>query len=167
VVLNLLSSEDLQALGSGVRQAQIRKWVVVRLFKDAMNQGGLLNASDVAAILRISTASVSRTIKEHERQTGEVVPRRATVHDMGPTITHKATICRKVIVEGRSIDEAARETLHSPEAVSRYVQDYRRVLACLKQGLSVRQSAYATGMSESLVSEYQRLIEQYGDQHES
>jgi hypothetical protein len=166
VVLNLLTFEDLQALGSGVRQVQLRKRVVVRLFKEAMNQGGVLSLSDVAAILRISSASVARCIQEHERQTGEVLPRRATVHDMGPTITHKATICRKVVVEGCSVEETARQTQHSPEAVSRYVQDYRRVLTCVKQGLSVQQSAYATGMSESLVREYQRLIQQYGDGHE-
>jgi hypothetical protein len=109
---------------------------------------------------------VNRCIHEHERETGEVVPRRATVHDMGPTITHKAAICRKVIMEGRSIEETARLTQHSPEAVGRYVQDYRRVLTCLKQGFSVQQSAYATGMSESLVREYQRLAEQFGDPHE-
>ena len=165
VVLNLLSTEDLQAIGSGVGPSQIRKWVIVRLFKDAMSQGGLLSASDVAAILRISPATVNSCVKQHERETGEVVPRRATLHDMGPTITHKAVICRKVIVEGRSIEEAARETQHSPEAVSHYVQDYRRVLTCLKEGLNIHQAAYATGMSESLVREYQRLAEQYGDSH--
>ena len=166
VVLNLLTSEDLQAVGSELKRAQNRKWVAVRLFKEAMQQGGVLSSSDVGAILRISPALVNRFIKEHERETGEVVPRRATVHDMGPTITHKATICRKVIVEGRSVEQVARETQHSPEAVSRYVQDYRRVITCLKQGLSVQQSAYATGMSKSLVGEYQRLAQQYGDRHE-
>ncbi len=166
VVLNLLSFEDLQALASKVSRAQLRKWVVVRLFKEAMNQGAVLSLSDVAAILRISTASVARCIHAHERDTGEVVPRRATVHDMGPTITHKAAICRRVIVEGHSIEETARLTQHSPEAVSRYVQDYRRVQVCLKQGLSVQQSAYAMGMSESLVREYQQLAQQYGDGHE-
>jgi DNA-binding CsgD family transcriptional regulator len=46
------------------------------------------------------------------------------------------------------------------------VQDYRRVQVCLKQGLSVQQSAYAMGMSESLVREYQQLAQQYGDGHE-
>jgi DNA-binding CsgD family transcriptional regulator len=124
-----------------------------------------LSLNDVAAILRISPDSVSSYIKEYERDTGEIVPRRATVHDMGPTITHKATICRKVIVEGHSIEETARLTQHSPEAVTRYVTDYRRVLACLKEGLSVQQSAYAAGMSVSLVREYQRLAEQYGELH--
>jgi hypothetical protein len=166
VVLNLLTSEDLQARDSGVGRPQIRKWVVVRLFKEAMRQGGVLSSDDVAAILRIDRTLVNRCIKEHERETGEVVPRRATVHDMGPTITHKAIICRKVIVDGRSIEEAARETQHSPEAVSRYVLDYRRVLACLKQGLNVQQSAYATGMSVALVREYQKLGEQFGDPDE-
>lgn len=165
VILNLLTQEDIQAFSSGVDRTQIRTWVTVRLFKDAMSQGGVLSVSDVAAILRVSPGSVSKSLKKHEQETGEVVPRRATVHDMGPTVTHKGTICRKVIVEGRSIEQAARETQHSPEAVSRYVQDYRRVRACLQEGMNVEQCAFATGMSQPLVHEYIRLAEEYGDSH--
>jgi hypothetical protein len=36
----------------------------------------------------------------------------------------KKQICYRVIVQGKSIETAARETNHSPEAITRYVKDY-------------------------------------------
>jgi DNA-binding CsgD family transcriptional regulator len=77
---------------------------------------------------------------------------------MGPSITHKKQICYKVIVQGKSIETAARETGHSPEAVTRYVKDYKRILACLNRGLSPRDTAFIAKVSENLVYEYMNLI---------
>lgn len=161
VLLEAVNLEDIQDLLGGVKKRERRKKVIVRLFAQAKQQGGVLTGVDVAAIVGVAPATVSRYVREHESLTGKLVPRRGTVHDLGPSITHKRQICRRVILEGASLEETARATNHSPEAVTRYVQDYRRVHACLKGGLTIPQTAYATKMSKKLVREYQDLMREH------
>lgn len=158
VVLRVRTDEDIRDKLAGERAKTIRQNVTVRLFEDAKRQGGVLTQVDVAAILGLSPATISRYVRERERETGAMIPRRGTVHDMGPSVTHKREICRMVIVEGRTIEQTARDTRHSPEAVTRYVQDFRRVYACLEYGLSVDQTAFTAKMSKKLVGEYKDLI---------
>lgn len=157
VLLDVVSPQDIEDCLRGVSYKEIRQKAAVRLFRQAKEQGGVLSGADVASIMRLNACTVWRYVHEHEKHSNEVVPRRGTVHDMGRSITHKRQICDRVILQGRSIEETARETHHSPEAVTRYVQDYRRVWACLKAGMGVEQAAYATAMSVRLVKEYEAL----------
>lgn len=160
VMLQAIADEDIQALVEGATRRQVRQQAAVRVCRQAHEQGGVLTLVDVGAMLQVSPTTVSRYLKEHEKEhPGELVPRRGTVHDMGPTLTHKKIICRKVIVEGMSVEQAAQQTRHSPAAVTRYVQDYRRVAACLKQGMTIQQAAYATGLPQRLATDYQELID--------
>jgi predicted transcriptional regulator len=158
VILDAVTADDLDDLIAGGKARELRKKVTVRCFEQAYAQGGVLTGVDVAALLRLSPATVFRYVKEYETEHRRLLPRRGSVHDIGPTLTHKREICRRVIVEGASIETTALETNHSPEAVTRYVQDYRRVVACLKNGFSIADTAYATKMSQRLVKEYQNLI---------
>jgi predicted transcriptional regulator len=131
------------------------------MFEQAHAQGGVLTHADVGAILHLSAPTVGHYVKEWEAEhVGQLVPRRATIHDMGPTLTHKAVIYRRVILEGQSLETAAQATRHSPAAVERYVRDYRRVQTCLHEGLSTMRTAYATGLSPQLVKQYEDLITQ-------
>ena len=162
VMLQAIAEEDIQALVEGATRRQVRQQSAVRMCGQAHAQGGVLTLADVGAILQISPPTVSRYLKEYEKDhAGHLVPRRGTIHDMGPTLTHKKIICQKVIVEGLSVEQTARQTRHSPAAVTRYVQDYRRVAACLKQGLSIKQAAYATGLPPRLAADYQELIQMH------
>ena len=163
VVLDCIRLEDIEALLAGENKRERRKHIAVRLFTQAKDQGGVLTTADVATIFRMSPATISRYIREWERDNGQLVPRRGTVHDMGPSITHKRQICYKVVVEGKSISTAARESNHSPEAVTRYVKDYKRICTCLKEGLSLRDARYVTNMSKKLSEEYLDLFEEFGD----
>jgi len=161
VLLEAVNPEDIQDLLGGVKKRERRKKLTVRLFEQAKQQGGVLTGVDVAAIVGVAPATVSRYVREQESLTGKLVPRRGTVHDLGPSITHKRQICQRVILDRCSIEETARATNHSPEAVTRYVQDYRRVHACLKGGLTLPQTAYATKMSKKLVREYEDLMREH------
>jgi hypothetical protein len=162
VLLEAVNLGDVEDLLRGAKKEQLRKKAAIRLFEQAKQQGGVLTGVDVATILGLCPATVSHYVCEHEKNTGKLVPRRGTIHDLGPSVTHKRQICRRVILEGDSIEQTARATNHSPEAVTRYVQDYRRVMACLKGGLSIGQTSYATKMTRRLVVEYQDLMrEQY------
>jgi len=160
VLLDAINMQDIEDFLKGVSRKQIREKVAVRLFEQAKEQGGVLTCVDAASIMRLSPVTISHYLKEYEKKSGELVPRRGTVHDMGPSLTHKREICRRVIVEGKSIESTARETNHSVEAVTRYVHDYRRVRACLKTGMTVDQTSYATSLSKRLVSEYKELMKE-------
>ena len=77
---------------------------------------------------------------------------------MGRSFTHKRKICYKMVVEGKSVEQIARETNHSPEAITRYIKDYKRILACLHRGLSPNETAFVVKVSQRLVYEYLNLI---------
>lgn len=55
--------------------------------------------------------------------------------------------------------QTARETGHSPEAVTRYVKGYKRILACLNKGLTPKDTAFVAKVSENLVYEYIYIAE--------
>lgn len=157
VILNVLNQQDFRDMIFGVRKSELRRKIAIRLFDEAFSQGGVLTEVDVATILGVSRLTVSNYVLQYEKQADRLVPRRGTIHDMGPSVTHKRQICYRVIVLGRSIEQTARETNHSPESVTRYVQDYRRVAHCLAAGFSITETAFAAKLSPGLVDEYSDL----------
>ena len=159
VFLDLIASEDIEAMLKGEKARQIRKRASVRLFNQAKEQGGVLTGVDVASMIRLSPATISKYVREWEKENNTLVPRRGTIHDMGRSITHKKQICYKMIVEGCSVEETARQTNHSPEAITRYIKDYKRILACLHRGLTPKETAFVVKVSERLVYEYLNLIQ--------
>jgi DNA-binding CsgD family transcriptional regulator len=160
VFLDLITDDDIKQLITGEKKKNIRKNIEVRLFKQSKAQGGVMSLVDVAAILKLSPATISKHIREFEKESNEIIPRRGTVHDMGPTVTHKRDICYKIIVEGKTVERVAAETNHSPEAITRYVKDYKRISACLARGLTVKDTSFVTKVSKKLIYEYKTLIEE-------
>lgn len=160
VLLEVISEEDIQNVLSGVSIKEIRKKVVLRLFEQAKSQGGVLTIIDVATVMLVSPRTIHNYIKEYQQKTGKLIPSRGVVHDMGPSVTHKRQICRMVIFEGRSIEDTAHATNHSPGAVTRYIQDYRRVFACFSMGLTIEQTSFATSLSKPLVKEYRDIFQE-------
>lgn len=158
VFVDMISSADIEAVLAGEKAKAIRRQVTVRLFRQAKEQGAVLTGVDVAAMMRLSPATISNYVRRWEKENGATVPRRGTIHDMGRSVTHKKQICHKVIVEGKSVEQTARETDHSPEAVTRYVKDYKRILACLSRGLTPKDTAFVAKVSKQLVYEYMNLI---------
>jgi len=166
VLLQAVSEEDIKDYLAGKPANEIKKKAALRLFEQAKEQGGVLTAVDVASILHLNPATIGQYVRSHERETDTLVPRRGTVHDMGPSVTHKRQICRRVILEGRSIEETARDTRHSPAAVTQYVQDYRRVAACLHMGLSMHQTSFATRIPQRLIKQYKDIMSQHSLQNQ-
>lgn len=159
VVLDLATPDDIAALAGGESVKDRRRTVAIRLFQQAKQQAAVLSETDVVALLYGARTWVSNTVLAWEKTHAAIVPRRGTVHDMGRSVTHKRQICHKVLVEGKSIEQTCRETHHSPDAVTRYVKDYKRILTCLNAGLSPQQTSLATDLSPSLVAEYNNLAE--------
>ena len=136
---------------------------LVRAMKEAHAQGGLLTSSDLSVLFHHSHSRVAELIRQYENQTGEVVPRRGNLHDMGRTVTHKRIICRKAYLEGKTTDVIACETNHSPEAVDHYLLDFARVYyATVLKGMSVEEATFAIQRPQSLVEEYVKLLIEFG-----
>ncbi|MFV1969019.1 MAG: DUF1670 domain-containing protein, partial [Pirellulaceae bacterium] len=160
IVLDLVTAQDIdEAIATGLRQETRRK-KILRMFQQAYQQGAVLSYPDVSLLLHVQTSTISREVLDHERQTKQVIPRRGTIHDMGRSISHKAVICYKRLVEKKTTSQVAVETLHDPEEVEYYVQCLRRIKLCSEAGMEVEEISQATGHSKSLIQEYLDLIGQ-------
>ena len=116
VVITIANQQDVEDLRNGVKWTRVFQRALVRAANDAYAQGGVLACSDLGLLFSHSVSRVSHLICEHEAETGEIVPRRGNIHDMGCTVSHKRIICRKAYVEGKLTPTISRETYHSPRA---------------------------------------------------
>ncbi len=159
VILTLVNDEDINMRINGVSITQIRKNITERIMKEADEQRGTLSQPDIALLLAISRASVGKYIHEIQKEKGTTLPYRGTIHDMGPTVTHKREIVR-LRLQKMSTPEIARRTNHSEEAVDRYINDYERVIR-ISNIFEPIDIAFITNLSESLVIEYLDLKKEF------
>jgi len=154
VLLDLSTAEDVRLRIERLPAPQRLLRKALRLCQQAYQQGGLLSNCDLAELLHVSDSRVAQVLAEHERLTNTIVPRRATLHDVGTGLTHKRIICWKRYAEGKEPHIVAFETYHSLEAVDRYLGQYDRVRHCRLQGLTPEQTAHALKCGVALVKEY-------------
>ncbi|MCP4550560.1 MAG: DUF1670 domain-containing protein [Bacteroidetes bacterium] len=158
LALTIISDNDIEDFKRGMKLSDLKKKVMRRLFHEAKNQKGVLAEVDVKAILKMSLPSISKSLLSYEKETGKIIPRRGTVHDMGRSLTHKRIICQKRFVNRYSALRIARETNHSLEAVDKYIHDFRRVKYCMLKDMDEINISYVLKMSKSLVKEYLDII---------
>lgn len=161
VVLDLLPASEVAARAEGSRLRDIKKEAVSRLFTQAYEQHGVLTNTEVALLLKMSPSTVGIYRREWEKDHARLLPTRGSIHDMGPTLTHKDQILRKLIFEGKSVERVCQETDHSPEAVLRYTTNFKQVLLCERKGFDVAQTSFATKLSHRLIEEHRQLIADY------
>ena len=149
--------EDLDALIDRVPADQRLVRRCSRLLKQAYDQGALLSNVDLSFMFGLTESRIATALASHERENNVVLPRRATLHDVGSGVTHKRIICIKRYVEGKTSDVIARETHHSITAVDRYLGMFDRVRMCRREGLGSLETARALNCTERLVNEYLRL----------
>ena len=154
VVLDVSTDADIEARLARQSTGDRLRRKAIRLCQQAYAQGALLSNCDLAELLNVSDSRLASLLAAHERETGTLVPRRATLHDVGTGLTHKRIICRKRYGEGKSSEAIARETYHSVEAVDRYLGQYDRVRHCRQQGMSLAETAYTLSCGVRLVEEY-------------
>lgn len=146
---------------AGKKLSQIRADAIVRILKQADDQGGCLTNAELAIMIKMSPTTVSKRICEYEAQHDVLLPRRGSIHDIGPTLTHKKEICRLLFLEGKSVEATCRATRHSPRSVSRYITNFKQVLLCHQKGLSMDETAHATRIAKRVVMEYHSLFKEY------
>jgi DNA-binding CsgD family transcriptional regulator len=164
VVLDLLPAEEISQRAGGKKLRDVKVDAAGRLFEQAFSQDGVLTNAEVALLLKISPATVTNYTRAWEEKNGRTLPRRGTIHDMGPTLTHKRIIIHKLFIEQKTVEAVAKETNHSFEAIQRYIGDFRRVLLCKKNGMTTEQIANVIRHSIRLVREYETIIEHYAEQ---
>lgn len=165
VVLDLLPAAEIQARAEGTKLRDVKKDAVARLFTQAYEQSGVLTNAEVSLLLKLSPGTVGTYRREWEKEHERLLPTRGSIHDMGPTLTHKRIILQKLIFEGKTVETVCRETDHSPEAVWRYTVNFKQVIMCQSKGLDVTQTAFATKLSVRLIEEHRALAEDYRRQY--
>lgn len=161
VVLDLVGAHDALERANGKKLRDIKKEAVARLCTQAYEQDGCLCGAELSILLKLSLSTVSHYINEWETEHKTVLPRRGSIHDMGPTLTHKKIILHKLFIEQKSVQQTSRETYHSLEAIQRYIAMFRKVLLCMQKSMSTEQIAFATGKTVRLIKEYEQIIEEY------
>lgn len=154
VVLDLSTAEDVQRRLERVLPGERLQAKALRLCRQAYEQGGLLSNCDLAELLSTNDSRIATLLAAYERETQQIVPRRATLHDVGTGLTHKAIICWKRYAEGKETVQIAQETRHSLEAVDRYLGQYDRVHQCHKRGMTAHETAHLLACSVGLVEQY-------------
>jgi hypothetical protein len=161
VILDLIRTEDIVERANGKKLRNIKKEAVARLCKQAFEQDGCLCLAEIAIMLKISVPTVSKYIREWELEHKTVLPTRGSIHDIGPTLTHKRIILYKLFIEQKSVQQTSRETYHSLQAIQRYISTFRQVLLCMQKQMTTDQIAFATGRTKRLIKEYEQIIEEY------
>jgi len=161
VVLDLVTDEELQALAQGQPYAQTRRQRIIRLLRQALQQGGVLAETDLSALLLRSVSGMSGDIRRLQRE-GQSLPYRGTVQDVGLTLTHKVQIIR-LFEQGCLEPEICTRfsPTHSLQAVTRYIQAYKNVTKLAERGFSAAEISAILCMSVRLMHAYVDIVRQY------
>lgn len=175
-ILPFITSEDITNLNNNMSQREVRERRIVRVLISADKQDVTLSGVDLSLMFGVSTDTISKVIVNYEREHNISLPRRGTIHDLGPTMSHKALICRKKLIEGKETPDIAKETFHSPSSVDRYLLSFNRVQFCIRKKMNDNEIAFATQMSPSLIRQYRNLYKEiyeerktnstHGDSHD-
>jgi len=158
VILNLISPEDVTALETGTSPVVVFRQCLARLHREAYAQGGLLSARDAAMLFHRHDASISAARRLYETEHDCLLPHPGSLQDMGSTVSHKAMVVRKVLIEHKDPAVVAQEIHHSQKAVDHYLSDYQRVktLYALKPDPDFIHQA--TNIARHVVLQYISLI---------
>jgi hypothetical protein len=129
---------------------------------DAYEQGAVLTQLDLSLLSGLSHYAGRELIVEYEAETRKIVPTRGTVHDIGPSVTHKAEVIRRWL-RHQSPAQIARELKHSQNAVDRYIADFHKV-RLLAQRFPLADLPALSGLSKHLVKQYVALLREYEPQ---
>ena len=143
----------------------LRRHRLLRITKEAIEQGALLSYEDIAFLLTSSVVTIKRDIA-HIRRSGLTIPSRGWRHDMGRGTTHKSQIL-ELYLNGYLFSEIEKRTHHSETAVKRYIQDFSKIILLHLNNFSVDQIRISTGFSNRLIGEYINIYNKYSKENNS
>jgi hypothetical protein len=161
VVLTLVDAEDAAELSRGIPMSVIARKAVARICQEAFKQDALLSMRDIGLLVWRDNGAMSTIRQKWEADQQKQLPHVGSIQDFGTCISHKTSIIRKVVYEGKDPRRAADETKHSQRAVDRYLKDFYRVRTCYEHMPDVEFITRTTGMSKYLVDQYVDIIKEY------
>lgn len=162
-IVSLFTDSDIELKNKGMTAREIKKQKIKRILLEAIKQNVVFSNQDVAYIVNLSAGTISKYIREIEEEENILLPRRGTIHDLGPTISHKVFILKKIKIESKTIEQTCRETHHSKEAVNRYLTDFENIKLLYEKEFSVDEIQKATKKSKKLIQEYIEIIDNFND----
>jgi len=160
VVVTLISEEEMKQWIDGTRKTVLKRNRMARIANEAFKQIGVVSLGDLSLIQLCGVGTTSKYIHRYEEEQDVVLPYRGTIHDLGPTMTHKEVITEQVL-NGKSHEQIKDATGHSTKAICNYVKGYRRVVLLHNKGYPEDDIAFITGMSKKLVKQYLKLGERH------
>lgn len=162
VTLTLHSQEDIEALKANKPSRLITQDKLMRIAKEAIEQGGVLSSAVAASLLNIKQTTVSKYVKEYFEREGKVVPLRGFVHDMGKTTTHKRWII-ELYLNGYTTKQIQERTDHKIVSIDRYIKRYKAVENVIEELKTVDTTKIARvlDISEHSAREYTAIYLEY------
>lgn len=151
-------NSDLEALAN-FGLAGIRRHRLMRLTRQAYDQGALLSYEDLSMLLTSSPSTIKRDIARLRRD-GKFIMTRGTKHDMGPGLSHK-TIIIDLYFKGYSFSEIEQKSNHSEMSVKRYLSDFIQVATLVKENFTINQIRLIVKKSHRIVKEYVEVYQTY------
>ena len=144
--------------------AAFRRARIPGLCQEALSQGGLLTAEDLAyRIFFVTPRTISRDLQALRAAEPErVVPLRSVRQDIGPALTHREVIV-KAALDGKTMSEICRQVWHTPEAVANYLSVFVRCVQAQRQGMSDQEIAFLLQRGRSLIERYLELAAECRD----
>jgi len=159
--VTMVTAEEIARLRDGASLPQLRSEMAVRILQEAYAQNVILSFTDVGLVMCQSPIRISQLVRQYrEAHLGEFIPHCGSVLDMGSTQTHKREAIL-LYLQGHLTSEIARQIQHAPEDVDRYIYDYQRVIELAREGKSVTQISFVTGLRPHLVRELVGLWKEF------
>jgi len=157
VVLSFVTDEDISHIAHGFDATSLRKKRLARWVDQAYDQGALLTQLDLAMLLGVCDAVVSKYVSEIQKE-GNLLPTRGNIHDLSGAITHKREIIT-LYLEGYLTPDIALKTHHSKECVDRYIKDYHKVEILWKHQITdLDKISQLTRLSKRVAHQYVDLL---------
>lgn len=164
VVLTLYAGEEDHEYRLGQEGAKgtvaLRRRQIVRMAQEALDQGALLTAEDLAfRIFNCGLRTISRDLKALAEE-GVVVPLRSQQKDAGRAMTHRVEAV-ELYLKRSTFTQIRQRIHHSLSSIANYIVTFSVVVAHTREGHSVEEIAFLMQISPSLVRAYQGLYERY------
>lgn len=139
-----------------------RRKTILRMAKEAKDQGALLTAEDLAyKILNCGMRTITRDLKYFKEQ-HIIVPLRGQQRDIGRGLTHQAQIVEAYLNQ-KSYSQIQTLYQHSIDSIDNYVQTFLRVVFLNSQNNSIKEIAFLVKSSVYLVKQYLSLCERLNE----
>jgi predicted transcriptional regulator len=163
----LLTPNDLKELAklpeTRLAREKFNQRRLVRLIEYGQNHPRgpvLLTLSDLATLLGLTTAEVSKLIRQAREKSGKPLLTKGHYFDIGMKPTHKAQVI-ELYEQGADEADIARMLEHSQDSVGHYIRDYERVKLLLKRNTPPSQIPRLLIMQPGVVKAYVEMVKKY------